>query len=325
MQAENSPVYISRQFIEQHTDFKQLIDELALAFAADDVIVPHRHHHDFPDRGGKHASTMLIMPAWSPGLDAGVKVATVNPGNAARKLAAVQGSYLYLDAQTGCKKADVEATSLTASRTAATSALASSILSDASASTLLMAGTGRLAVPLILAHKAVRKLQKVLVWGRDQQRADQVVQQLQGQKFTIQSVRTLREALPIADIVCTATLSSTPLLEGKFLRPGQHLDLVGSFRPQHRESDDDCINRASLFVDCRDNLHCSGDLAIPLSKGLIRPSDIKADLFALCGSNQQGRTTSGEITLFKSVGHALEDLVAARYYHKLYTQRAKNS
>ncbi|MCY4265969.1 MAG: ornithine cyclodeaminase family protein [Gammaproteobacteria bacterium] len=322
MQAEYSPVKISRNFIEQHTEFKSLIDELALAFAANDVIVPQRHHHDFPNENGQHSSTMLLMPAWSPGLDAGVKVVTVSPGNSSYGLPSVQGSYLYLDAQTGCKKADIEASSLTAYRTAAASALASSMLSDIQASTLLMVGTGRLAVPLILAHKAVRNLQKVLVWGRNRQRADQVVQQLQGEEFTIESVSTLREALPMGDIVCTATLSAEPLLEGKYLRPGQHLDLVGAFRPQHRESDDDCILRTKLFVDCRDNLHSSGELAIPFSKGLIRSSDIMADLFELCRGSQPGRNSSRQITLFKSVGHALEDLVAARYYYRLYSLRS---
>ena len=315
MQPADNPVHINRDFIERNTDFRSLIEQLQQAFVMDELVIPPRHHHDFPNRGLPRPTTMLIMPAWAPGMDAGIKVVTINPHNALHGLPSLQGTYLYLDAETGSKKAEIEATALTAFRTAATSALASKLLSNEQADSLLMVGTGSLAVPLIRAHKAVRNLQQVLVWGRDRHKAEGVVARLQNQDFAIRSVHSIAETLPLVDIVSTATLSATPLLAGRHLRPGQHLDLVGSFKPDHREADDDCIVRSTLFVDSLDSIQQGGDIAIPLRQGLIQAADIKADLFGLCQGRHQGRSSNQQITLFNSVGHALEDLIAARYYY----------
>ncbi len=318
MPKESTYHFIPKQFIENNTDFPSLMTHLEQAFSNRMIIVPKRHHHELLNKSHS-SSTLLIMPAWENGHDAGIKIVTVNPDNTKHTLSSIQGSYLYTDALTGQKKADIEATSLTAYRTAATSALASKYLSLKTADSLLMIGTGMLAIPLILAHHSVRNLKKVFVWGRNIQKANDIVDRLKNQTFEISSTHSIEKVFDQADIISAATLSKTPLIKGEYLRPGQHVDLVGSFKPDYRESDDQCIIRSTLFVDTVQNINQSGDLAIPIKKGVISIGDVEADLFDLCGGNNLGRKSENQITLFKSVGYALEDLAAARYYYHLFT------
>lgn len=264
-------------------------------------------------------STLLLMPAWSPGRDAGIKCVTIHPGNGRLGLPAVQGTYIYLDATTGVVRAIIEAKSLTTRRTAAASALASSFLSHPEATSLLMIGTGALAPHLIRAHAGVRPIRRVFVWGRDFKKARAVCDRLALEDLSVLPVQNIEDRITEADIISCATLSPTPLLAGKYLRAGQHVDLVGAYRPDMREADDEAIKKASVFVDSWEGgLKESGDIVIPLQTGILHASDIKADLFDLCSSRKIGRTHAEEITLFKSVGHALEDLAAAAYYYNQY-------
>ncbi|MCY3999011.1 MAG: ornithine cyclodeaminase family protein [Flavobacteriaceae bacterium] len=319
MQKNKTPCFISKRFIENNTDFPSLIALLEQAFADNTIDVPTRHHHVIPNKPNSYPNTLLIMPAWENGYDTGIKIVTVSTNNAKQNRPSIQGSYLYIDALTGQKKADIEATSLTAYRTAATSALASKYLSLNTASSLLMIGTGTLAIPLILAHHSIRNLKKVFVWGRNIPKVNHVVDQLKNQTFEVSSTDSIEKVVGQADIICAATLSKTPLIKGEYLRSGQHVDLVGSFKPDHRESDNQCIIRSALFVDTLQNINQSGDLDIPIKKGVISSDDVEADLFDLCGGKNLGRKSENQITLFKSVGYALEDLVAARYYYNLFT------
>ncbi|MCL6268271.1 ornithine cyclodeaminase family protein [Flagellimonas myxillae] len=310
------PLQISSGFIEEHTNFEELIQTLKSAFASGRTLVPPRHHHDFPNPETQKDTTLLLMPAWKPGSEAGVKVVTVSPGNERFDLPSIQGSYLYLDAQTGVLKAIMEAKSLTAKRTAAASALASSFLSRKNTQSMLMIGTGALSINLIRAHASVRPIKQVFVWGRNPQKARDICDQLDKQRFAITSVSRIEDIIGKVDLVSCATLSEAPLVLGEYLVPGQHIDLVGAYKPDMRESNDEVIQKSSIFLDTMDGgLRESGDIAIPLQKGLLSASDIKADLFALCKGENQGRSNENEITLFKSVGHALEDLAAASYYY----------
>lgn len=313
------PFKITADFITQNTNFRELVYELEQAFAKNQIIVPDRHHHDFPNNAHGDLISLLLMPAWLPGVVGGVKILTINPENGLNNLPSIQGEYFLIDATSGKKKVELEATSLTANRTAATSALASKYLSRQDSKTLLIIGTGRLAVPLIKAHVCVRPIRQVLVWGRNRTKSKEIAKTLKSEDFEIESIDSIDEGLKIADIISTATLSPKPLVEGSHLQLGQHLDLVGAFKPTWRESDDRCVQKSVLFIDCMKNILEGGDLAIPLKKGIIVEEDIRADLFDLCSSIHQGRKTSDEITLFNSVGHALEDLVAAQYYLNLYT------
>ncbi|MEP1576296.1 ornithine cyclodeaminase family protein [Roseibium album] len=291
--------------------YPDLIDALAEMFRSG-CTMPTRHHHDFKIPG-EPDGTMLLMPAWVPGGYAGVKVVNVVPGNSERNLPAVHGQYLLSDARTGEMLAMIDGGELTARRTAAASALAARYLARSDARHLLVLGTGRLAPNLIAAHMAIRSIEEVMIWGRSQEKTAQFARDLDGQlPIRIQAASSLRDALGLADIVSAATLSTEPLIKGDLLKPGAHVDLVGAFKPTMRESDDDLIERAEIYVDTRDGcLSEGGDIVQPLKSGLITPGDIKADLYELCRGEHPGRQSDATITMFKSVGAALEDLAGA--------------
>jgi ornithine cyclodeaminase/alanine dehydrogenase-like protein (mu-crystallin family) len=307
--------YFSGESIEKATDFKSLIAALKAGFCNQDLQIPMRHHHDFPNPEEGTDSTLLLMPAFNPGRDLGVKIVTVSPNNGKFDMPAIQGIYLYLDAHKGNIKAMLDAKALTAKRTAATSALASSFLSRPDSSSLLMLGTGALSSNLILAHAAVRPIKKVYVWGRNISKAQAIVDQLAGHDFEISAVADYRQVIGQVDIISTATLSATALVFGADLQPGQHLDLVGAYKKDTREADDQAVIRSRVFIDTyQGGLKEGGDIVIPMANGTLKREDIQADLFELCLGQKIGRETQTEITFFKSVGHALEDLVAAGYY-----------
>ncbi|MBN9670356.1 ornithine cyclodeaminase family protein [Roseibium aggregatum] len=291
--------------------FPDLIDAIAEIFRTG-CVMPTRHHHDM-EIPGEPDGTMLLMPAWVPGGYAGVKVVNVIPGNSERNLPAVAAQYLLSDARTGEMLALVDGGELTARRTAAASALAARYLARSDAKTLLVLSTGRLAPNLVAAHMAVRSIEEVVIWGRSADKAAQLVDELKDKvPATVRVAENLKQELGRADIVSSATLSSEPLILGECLKPGAHVDLVGAFKPAMRESDDDLVKRAEIFVDTRDGcLVEGGDIVQPLQSGLISPDDVKADLYDLCRDKHPGRQTEDAVTMFKSVGAALEDLAGA--------------
>jgi ornithine cyclodeaminase len=291
--------------------FPDLIDALAKMFRSG-CVMPTRHHHDM-EVPGEPDATVLLMPAWVPGGYAGVKVVNVVPGNSERNLPAISAQYLLSDARTGEMLALIDGGELTARRTAAASALAASYLARSDARHLVVLGTGRLAPNLIAAHMAVRSLDEVTIWGRSRGKTEEVVRSLADQfPVKLKAATSLKEALAEADIVSAATLSSEPLIKGAVLKPGTHVDLVGAFKPSMRESDDDLIKRAEIFVDTRDGcLSEGGDIVQPIKSGLLKPGEIKADLYELCRGEHPGRQSDEAITMFKSVGAALEDLAGA--------------
>jgi len=311
--------FINDNFIEKNTNFIDLIEVLKTAFAQSSIEVPMRHHHDFDNPKEDKSSTLLLMPAWNPGKVSGVKIVTVSPNNGKYNLPAIHGTYIYLDAHKGTVKGILDAKSLTSKRTAAASALASSYLSKEDASSMLMIGTGTLAPNLILAHASVRPIKKVFVWGLSLEKSQRLCNQLKNEDFEIGIVNTIEEVISKVDIVSCATLSPTPLVLGKHLKPGQHIDLVGAFQKHTREADDEAVLKSSVYVDTFEaGLKESGDIVIPLAKGIITEDDVLGDLFELCGNKKIGRISNDEITFFKSVGHGLEDLAAASYYYKKF-------
>jgi len=303
--------FISASEVEHRLDYPALIAALRQGFA-EDWTVPVRHHYGIPI-AGEREQTLLLMPAWDAGKSIGMKMVTVTPGNGARGLPAIQGIYLLLDGATGAPQALMDGPALTARRTAASSALAADYLARKDATRMLMVGAGALSLPLVSAHRAVRPISQVQLWARDAAKAAEKVAELQRHGIDARVARSLEEAAREADIISCATLSKTPLILGDWLKPGAHLDLVGAYTPELRESDDRCVTRASLFVDTRAGaLKEGGDIVIPLRAGLITEASIKGDLFDLCRGTHAGRSTAAEITLFKSVGTALEDFAAAR-------------
>lgn len=276
-----------------------------------DCRMPVRHHHDVTVPGEPDA-TLLLMPAWLPGDYIGVKMVNVFPGNTVRGLPAIFGSYLLSSGRTGELLAVLDGGELTARRTAAASALAARYLARADASHMLMVGTGRLSVNLVAAHSAERPLRTVSVWGRDMTKAKATVKELAALGIEAEATADLERAARQADIISCATLSSEPLVRGAWLKPGAHLDLVGAFKPSMRESDDDAMARGRIFADTRAGvLSEGGDIIQALQSGAIAKDAIVADLFGLCRGENPGRVRDDDITVFKSVGAALEDLAGA--------------
>lgn len=303
---------INAETVHQALTFPKLVNALQTAFT-ENIQVPPRLHFDIENPKASRETTLLMMPAWQAGDVAGIKLVTVAPENSQKNLPSIQGTYILLDVDTGSMKAMMDAPSLTAKRTAAASALASRYLSRENSETLLIVGTGTLAPQLIAAHTSVRSIKQVYVWGRNHQRAQQVCQQVADLNIACEAVEDLECYVKKADIISCATLSTEPLILGKWLQEGQHLDMVGAYRPDMREMDDDCLTRAVIFVDNMESaVRETGDLAIPLAEKIIEMSDIHADLFALCGNKFTFERKSKDITVFKSVGHALEDLAAAK-------------
>ena len=292
-------------------DDRSLIEALRAMFIAG-CALPDRHHHTIPTSEGE-AATLLLMPAWRQGGPIGVKLVTVFPGNGARGLPAVMGNYMLLDGATGAPLALIDGQALTARRTAAASALAAEYLAAPDASRLLMVGTGALAPHLIAGHAGVRPIERVDIWGRTPEKAEALARSLDGKGFAVRAVTDLARAVEDADIISCATLTKEPLIEGAWLRAGQHLDLVGGFTPEMREADDEAVRRASVYVDTiAGATREAGDITQPLASGVLKEEEIAGDLFALTRGTCKGRTDPGQITFFKSVGTALEDLAAAQ-------------
>ena len=319
--------------VDAALSYPALVDTLEAAFAKG-AIAPPRHHHAIA-LDGRPEATLLLMPAWEArapgsllaGRYMGLKAVTVYPDNAAHGQPAVLGSYLLLSAETGATLAVMDATRLTAWRTAAASALASRHLSRPDAARLLMVGAGALAPFLVRAHASVRPIREVKVWNRTRPRAEALIAALAQSGIAATIADDLAAAAAEADIVSTATLSSEPLVRGAWLKPGTHLDCVGAFKPGMRETDDEAVRRARIFVDTRAGAFAeAGDILQPLQAGVIGKDAVLGELAELCRGDVEGRRSREEITLFKSVGASIEDLAAAvAVYERLAGASASGS
>ena len=295
--------------IDAALDFDSLVDALIEAFQGD-FVAPERHHHVIERPGGAKA-THLLMPAWTRVGDyLGVKIVNVFPDNGALGLPAVQGTYVLQSGRTGQTLALMDGARLTQWRTAAASALAARYLAREDARNLLIVGAGALAPFLARAHASQRRIDCIEVWNHRSEGARKLAAALNAAGYRARAAEHLQDAVREADIISCATLSHKPLIAGAWLQPGQHVDLVGAFTMQMRETDDIALKRARLFVDTPAALSEGGEVAQALMSGAIDKTDIVADLAALC-RGAPGRSDDREITLFKSVGTAVEDLAAA--------------
>jgi ornithine cyclodeaminase len=292
-----------------------LIEPLRRAFASNPVS-PERAHYELS--GPAHPRTLLLMPSWRRGGAIGVKIVTVFPDNAERGDPSVNAAFLLLSGDNGRPRAWIDGRALTLLRTAAVSALAADLLAPANPAVLLMIGTGALSRHLIDGHLAVRRYASVLVWGRDAHKAAAVCRDLAAQGVAVAVAEDLASAARAADVISCATLAAQPLLRGCWLKSDVHVDFVGSFRPDMREGDDDCLRRAYVVVDTLTALSESGELIDPLARGTISKEQI-VPLSALAALGQAA--VRPRKTVFKSVGVAHADLAVAEYLVERHAQR----
>ncbi|KMO19719.1 ornithine cyclodeaminase family protein [Methylobacterium platani] len=295
----------------------RMADALDTAFRAG-ATAPTRHHHAIetaPD-----GASLLVMPAWTPDY-VGVKILTLFPGNPARGLDTIQGGVLLCDGRDGRPLALLDGARLTLWRTAAASALAARHLARPDAARMVMVGAGALAPYLVRAHAAVRPIRDVAIWNRRPEGAARLAGTLRAEGIAAHPVADLAAAVGEADLVSCATLSTEPLVRGAWLRPGTHLDLVGAFTPTMREADDAALLRGPVYVDTPDALKKGGDVAVAIQSGALAPEAVAGDLTALCRGEAPGRRSADAITVFKSVGAAIEDLAAAAAVWESLTRR----
>lgn len=302
---------IEHSEIVERLEWLNLIDQMGIELRANRVVSPARQNLEIGTHDGNTAN-LLIMPAWISGECIGVKLVTFFPGNGKRGLPTINASYVLFNGRNGEVQSILNGDALTERRTAAASALAARYLARKDAARLLIVGTGQLSRSLAQAHAMVRTYSEIAVFGRNTERARSVAAQLRDDGLPAVQSDDLELSCERADVISSATSATQPILRGQWVQPGTHIDLIGSFKEDMRESDDELISKSQIYVDTRAGASRAGDISIPLSRGLIQPTDIVADLFELASGADPGRQSDQSITLFKSAGFSLEDLVAAK-------------
>jgi ornithine cyclodeaminase len=290
--------------IERLTPMPALIATLRAAFADGGYQSPSRYAKDM-----SNSSSLLVMPSWNEGSSLGVKI--VNVDRIARP--SVRSSYILMDRASARPLAILDGATLTRRRTAAASVLAATFLARPDSNRLLLLGTGAMIPSLIEAYTSAFPIEQILIWGRNTESANVAVAEARARQFQAAVVTHISAALTSVDLVVAATLATSPLIKGDDLRPGMHVDLIGAFRPEMCEADGPAFARARVFVDTYAGaMEEAGDLLQAIAGGQFRSDDIVADLAALCQGRHVGRGGDREaITIFKSVGTALEDLAAS--------------
>lgn len=292
-----------------------LISAIETIMADPQASAPERTAHTLGVPGGADG-TLLLKPAWTVGDVIAVKVVTFFPDNGGRQLPTVNAGVLLFDAVNGLLIGGCDGNELTTRRTAAASAVAAKRLARPDARRLLVVGTGALAPMAAEAHATVREFDTIEIWGRRPEAAHTVTRSLEAsmadRNIEVRAVEGLDEAVRRSDVVTCVTASTEPLLLGSRVQPGTHVDLIGSFTPTMRETDDALMQSGSIWLDTYEDALVAGDLALPLESGAISRSDILGDLASLVAGPPTARQRDDEITVFKSAGTALEDLAAAR-------------
>ena len=311
--------FIDDREVTALTPWPLLIDAIRDAFREGGVS-PNRSHHSIPGRD-RDDIILLQMPAWNREGEFGIKLAAVAPSNAALGYPTLHGVYVLFSGATGKPVAILNAGALTARRTAAASALASRCLSRWDSRTLLIIGTGRVARQLIAAHCSVRPIEEVRVWGRDPAKAVDVANEA-SQTIGVRCVCVpdVEAGAVGADIISSAVSTESPLLRSEWVGPGTHIDLVGAYQPTMSEADVEVVGTADqVFVDTIEGAESeAGDLIQAVQAGTFSFDRVAGDMYRMSSGNASLRNNPEEITLFKSVGTALEDLAAAQLCVRQY-------
>ncbi|MGH9670895.1 MAG: ornithine cyclodeaminase family protein [Terriglobales bacterium] len=305
---------LSEEQVQELLDPGQCIAALERAFRDHypRVHMPTRTQLPADERG-----VLLLMPCYDPALPAmGVKLVSVaeRPDAAGER---VHATYVLFDPMTLEPRLLLAARRLTETRTAATSALATRFLAREDARVLGVFGAGRQARAHLRVVPLVRSFERMLVCGSSPEQSRQFAKQMRGELKVKVEAAEARACVEQSDVICTCTTACEPLFDGGWLRPGTHLNLVGAFQPEAREVDDATVRRARVVVDTYAGaLAEAGDLLLPMRRGVISREHLAADLHELVSGKKPGRSSAQQITLFKSVGCALEDLVAAELVSK---------
>lgn len=298
--------------------YPALVDALARFHLEETELVDEQLLTQPAAAGGE--DIFFLRSAWQRGRAVGAKVITGfwnNPSTNGHP--AVHAIYCLFDGEDGRPLAVLDGTALTLRKTAADSALGARFLARNDVERMLMAGAGAMAPHLIRAHKAIRpSIREVTIWNRTADKAKAVIDELDdepGMKdVTFTVTENLADAVGHAGLICAATGTKTPIIEGAWLKPGTHLDLVGAFKPDMREADDDAIRRSSIFVNARrSTIEHIGEISIPLATGILKEDRILADHVDLARGKHPGRVSGDEITLFKNGGGGHLDLMTARF------------
>jgi ornithine cyclodeaminase/alanine dehydrogenase-like protein (mu-crystallin family) len=303
--------------VRQALPMRSAIDAMKEAFAQlsnGQATVPVRSHVEVK----QHEGITLFMPALlHESQDMAIKIVSVFPRNLERGLSTINALVVAIDAETGMPTAILEGASLTAIRTGAASGAATDLLSRTDATTVAIFGSGVQARTQLEAVCTVRHIQEVRVYSLDEAQARAYVKEMGGLGPIPKNIRLANnptEAIVKADIICTATTSSTPVFDGRELEPGVHINAIGSFTPETQELDAETVKKALVVVDSREAaLIEAGDLLIPIKRGEITPEFIHAEIGELVMGTKPGRSDPNQITLFKSVGIAVQDAISARY------------
>jgi alanine dehydrogenase len=305
-----TPQYLDRERIAALLPIEEAIPVMERVFrslAAGECLQPLRSLMWLPDKSG----ILGMMPGYAKGPDIlGIKVITIFHGNGALGLPSHQGVVMLFDAKQGSPLLLLDAAEITAIRTAATSALATRLLARPDASHLAILGTGEQAERHIQAISLVRTIDRITIWGRNNDHAQTLARKFKN----TQIAPTAKEAVADADIICTVTASREPILYGEWIPEGAHINAVGSCTPATRELDTAAVLRSRLFTDRYESLfHEAGEFLIPKKEGFLTETDIQGELGEVLTDTKQGRKNAGDITLFKSLGIAAEDLFSAHY------------
>jgi ornithine cyclodeaminase len=309
-------LFINAEQTREALSFTSLLSALRQAFAQG-ATIPTRHMHRLSTQAQQGMS--LIMPAWNEAGYYGIKIVNIFPDNGKINLPSVHATYTLHSARTGVPLAYIDGDVITLHRTAAVAALGASYLARQEARVLTLVGAGRIARWLAPAMQAVRPIEKVQIWNRRTSSAEELAAYLRQQGIAAQAVTDLQKAVQASDIVSCATLATEPLIQAAWLRPGTHLDLIGSFTPEMIEAHPECFRHAKVYIDTDDALMKAGDLLQAFKAKTLSPDGIRGRLHELVQGTVVGRSDEQEITVFKAVGNALTDLTAAILVYETIT------
>ncbi|MEL6316379.1 MAG: NAD(P)-binding domain-containing protein [Pseudomonadota bacterium] len=256
---------------------------------------------------------LLSRSAWIDGLGVGVKSMTIAPGNAARGAPSVQGVMALFEDDTAAPIATIDGPLVTYWKTAGDSALGARLLARPDSERLLVIGAGVVAASVVRAYAAaLPALEEVFVWNRTPERAERFAAAMRSEGHPVRVAGDRAAAVAAADVIVGATMSKDPVIEGAWVKPGAHVDLIGAYTPDMREADDALMRAASVFVDSRDTtIGHIGDLIAPMASGALREADVLGDFYDLVRPDARRRRSADEITLFKNGGGAHLDVMTA--------------